>query len=96
MDTLYVKVDDDLRERLDAASESHPFRYRRSDGRVIQVDAYRSVPTDLIDDRAWVATILSGSLADSSESIPGCSHAIAECGDDAPSTDQRGGGLRGE
>ena len=67
MDTLYVKVSDDLREHLDMAPDSHPFHYQRSDGRLVVVDAYRSIPADMIDNRTQVATVLSGTPPEPAE-----------------------------
>jgi DNA transformation protein len=50
MDTLYVRVDGRLRDELDATGQSRPFRYRRRDGRDIDVDTYRSVPAAILAD----------------------------------------------
>jgi hypothetical protein len=44
MDPLYLRIDSALRAELDASTDSSPFRYRRADGREIEVDAYRAVP----------------------------------------------------
>lgn len=50
MDTLYLRVDDVLRAELDSTGESRPFRYLRRDGQEIEVDAYRAVPSRLLND----------------------------------------------
>ena len=58
MDTIYVRVDDRLRAELDAA-DSKPFRYNRADGREIEVDAYRAVPQDILDDPSALHALLA-------------------------------------
>jgi DNA transformation protein len=59
MDTLYIRVDERLRNELAATGQSRPFRYQRSDGREIDVDTYRSVPaTILADPKALHALIV--------------------------------------
>jgi DNA transformation protein len=59
MDTLYVRVDDRLRAELDSATGSKPFWYRRADGREIEVDAYRAVPHDILDDPSALHALLA-------------------------------------
>ena len=59
MDTLYVRVDDELRDELDATGASWPFRYRRSDGREIEVHAYRSVPATILADSAGLKALVA-------------------------------------
>jgi TfoX/Sxy family transcriptional regulator of competence genes len=58
-DTVYVRVNDPLRAELDATTDSEPFRYRRGDGREIEVDAYRSVPGNVLDNPALFGALLA-------------------------------------
>jgi len=58
MDTLYLRVDDALRTRLEAAGDSRPFRYLRRDGREIEVNAYWAVPPHLLDNPAALRALI--------------------------------------
>lgn len=60
MDTVYVKVDAIVRDLLDATTDSHPFRYSRGEGRVVEVQAYRSVPEEMLQDAAALDALLAG------------------------------------
>jgi DNA transformation protein len=69
MDTVYVRVDDRLRAELDATADSKPFRYRRGDGREIEVDAYRSVPRNVLGNPAALGALLNRAPAAATNAV---------------------------
>jgi DNA transformation protein len=69
MDTVYVRVDDRLRAELDATADSKPFRYRRGDGREIEVDAYRAVPRNVLSNPPALGALLDRAPAAARDAV---------------------------
>ncbi|MDE2577848.1 MAG: TfoX/Sxy family protein [Hyphomicrobiales bacterium] len=68
---LYIKVDDEAERAALQAAEARPFAYTRSDGKMIAVASFLSLPEEAFDDedalRRWCAPALAAAQRSAAE-----------------------------